>query len=220
MNWRYWRLFPWVDTRARFVAGTPRGGRLLDLGTSDGSTLHHFAELRPDIRFAAVDLRKPDSLPEGTEFAVVNLEAEKFPWPDRHFDSISCMHLIEHLKTAERMWNECARVLKPGGRIYVETPGPLSLSAKTVTGPAAGSVTMNFYDDPTHTSLVTVEAMKKAAKAAGLRVNGSGKSRNLFFVLAYPLLRILKPNTRHRYVAKLHWMGWSHYIIASRAVHP
>lgn len=216
MNWRYWRLIPWVDTRAKFVAGTPRGGCLLDLGTSDGSTLAHFAELRPDIQFAAVDLRKPDSLPRGTEFVVVDLESGTFPWPDAYFDSISCMHLIEHLQGAARMWSECARVLKPGGRMYVETPGPLSLTAKTITGPASGSVTMNFYDDPTHTSLVPVDAMKRDASAAGLEGKSSGCSRNLLFVLAYPLLSLLRPNTRQRYVAKLHWMGWSHYVLVSK----
>lgn len=98
----------------------------------------------------------------------------------------------------------------------METPGPLSLTANTVTGPAAGSVTMNFYDDPTHTSLVPVAQMAGDAETAGLSAESSGKSRNLLFVLAYPFLALLRPNTRQRYVAKLHWMGWSHYIIASR----
>ena len=216
MNWRYWRAIPWIDTRARFVAAAPRNGRLLDLGTSDGSTLRHFAELRPDLNFAAVDLRKPDSLPPDTDFAVVNLETDRFPWPDSHFDSITCMHLIEHLRSSPNLWRECARVLKPGGRVYVETPGPLSLTAPTVTGPAAGSVTMNFYDDPTHTELVTADQMQHDAAAAGLSVIRKGKSRNWLFTALYPLLVLLRPQTRHRYVAKLHWMGWSHYIIAGK----
>src|SRR5277367_3143450 len=55
MNWAMLRQVPWLDTRARFVAGTPRNGALLDLGSSDGETLGHFAELRPDLRLFAVD---------------------------------------------------------------------------------------------------------------------------------------------------------------------
>ena len=55
MNWTYLRPFAWVDTRARFVAGTPAGGALLDLGSSDGETLGHIAELRPDLRLFAAD---------------------------------------------------------------------------------------------------------------------------------------------------------------------
>lgn len=190
---------------------------MLDLGTSDGSTLRHFAELRPDIHFAAVDLRRPGSLPAGAEFAVVDLESGPLPWGDASFDSITCMHLIEHLRRSDALWSECARVLKPGARMYVETPGPLSLTAKTVTGKAAGTVTMNFYDDPTHTTLVPVEEMRVAAERAGLKIEASGKSRNLLFVLAYPLLALIRPSTRSRYVARLHWMGWSHYVIATRA---
>lgn len=216
MNWRNIRGIPWVDSRAAFVARTPRGGRLLDLGTSDGSTLRHFSELRPDIHFAAVDLKRPVSLPPGAEFAVVDLERGPLPWEDASFDAITCMHLIEHLRGADALWSECARVLKPGGRIYVETPGPLSLTAKSVTGKAAGTVTMNFYDDPTHTALVPVEEMRAGAERAGLVYQSAGKSRNLLFVLVYPLLALFRPNTRSRYVAKLHWMGWSHYLIAAR----
>ncbi|MBA2687163.1 MAG: class I SAM-dependent methyltransferase [Gemmatimonadaceae bacterium] len=214
MNWTYWRRIPWVDSRAKFVARTRVGGRLLDLGTSDGSTLRHFAELRPDISFAAVDLNRPGLLPEGAEFATVDLETGPLPWPDEEFDSITCMHLIEHLRGSRALWSECARVLKRGGQLYVETPGPLSLTAKTITGPAAGSVTMNFYDDPTHTSLVPVAQMESDARDSGLQVSEKGKSRNWIFVMLYPLLALLRPNTRGRYVAKLHWMGWSHFVVA------
>jgi hypothetical protein len=56
MNWARLRYASWLDTRAGFVAATPRGGSLLDLGSSDGETLGHFAELRPDLKFFATDL--------------------------------------------------------------------------------------------------------------------------------------------------------------------
>ena len=44
MNWNCLRPLPWLDTRARFVAQSPRSGTLLDLGSSDGETLGHIAE--------------------------------------------------------------------------------------------------------------------------------------------------------------------------------
>ena len=50
------RRFPWLDTRARFVARIPQAGKLLDLGSSDGETLCHIAELRPDLRLFAADM--------------------------------------------------------------------------------------------------------------------------------------------------------------------
>lgn len=217
MNWSHWRRTPWVDTRAAFVARVAHGGRLLDLGTSDGETLTHFAELRPDLRFAAIDLNIPARLPRATEFKAVNLERDALPWDSETFDAITCMHLIEHLRSSQMLWTECQRVLKPGGRLYVETPGPLSLTALRIRGAAEGSVTMNFYDDPTHTELVPVAKMRADSESAGLRFERAGKSRNWLFVLAYPIFSLLRPNTRKRYVAKLHWMGWSHYIIVSKA---
>lgn len=49
MNGSGLRHCSWLDTRARFAAGTPRGGALLDIGSSDGETLGHIAELRLEL---------------------------------------------------------------------------------------------------------------------------------------------------------------------------
>ena len=214
MNWSFWRYTPWIDTRARFVARTPRGGTLLDLGTSDGSTLRHFAELRPDIRFFAVDLNVPESLPRGTKFVQADLHKDHLDFPNESVDAVTCMHLVEHLRQSRHMYSEVARVLKPGGRIYVETPAPKSLSVPGKSGrKGADSVTLNFFDDPTHVAVVEIESIRSDVTAAGLVVESEGTSRNLFFTLAYPLLRLLPPR-RERYVAMLHWMGWSNYVVA------
>ena len=94
MNWAYLRRFPWLDTRARFVARTPQGGALLDLGSSDGETLRHFAELRPDLRLFASDVAgQPDQYPPGCQFHRADLERDRLPWEDQSMDAITCMHL-------------------------------------------------------------------------------------------------------------------------------
>src|SRR3989442_6349064 len=68
MNWARLRRFAWLDTRANFVARTPKGGALLDLGSSDGETLGHIAELRPDLRLYAVDAAgRPERHPPGVQ---------------------------------------------------------------------------------------------------------------------------------------------------------
>jgi hypothetical protein len=90
MNWSYWRAIPWIDTRAKFVSRTPVRGSLLDLGSSDGETLCHMSELRPDIHFFSVDIVGPPArTPPGATFAPVDLESQPLPWPDRSFDSIT-----------------------------------------------------------------------------------------------------------------------------------
>jgi len=215
LNWRYWRRIPWIDTRAKFVAEVPADGNLLDLGSSDGQTLRHFFELRPDLHFAAADLvGAPETYPPGTDFKRSDFDADRLPWADGGFDAITCMHVVEHLQEPGRLISEAARLLKPGGRIYVETPHPKSLTTRSAWGGGAGNVTMNFFDDPTHVRVVTTDALSRDLRHAGLLPEKSGVSRNLFFAGAYPLYAAARSTSRKRFVAQLHWMGWSAYVVA------
>jgi SAM-dependent methyltransferase len=216
MNWASLRHFPWLDTRARFVAATPAAGTLLDLGSSDGETLGHIAELRPDLHlFAADKAGQPERYPAGCKFHRADLEREKLSWPERSMDAITCMHLVEHLNDLASLLAESARLLKPGGRIYFETPHPKTLALPSLRGAAAGTFTMNFYDDPTHVRLVTMDALAQQVRAAGLEVVASGTSRNWLFAAVWPLYLLLPPS-RKKFTARVHWLGWSACLIARR----
>ena len=216
MNWAILRHFAWLDTRARFVAEAPKSGTLLDLGSSDGETLGHIAELRPDLRLYAADKAgKPERYPAGCFFQRADLEREKLCWADRTMDTITCMHLVEHLGDLASLLSEAARLLKPGGRIYFETPHPKSLMLSSPPGSAAGTFTLNFYDDATHVRPVAAGALAQQVRAAGLEVVGCGISRNWLFALAWPVFALL-PSSRKKFTARVHWLGWSAYLIARR----
>jgi SAM-dependent methyltransferase len=216
MNWANWRWVPWIDTRAAFVAAIPRNGWLLDLGSSDGQTLCHMSELRADLKFASVDIAgRPQRIPRDTSFARADLETDSLPWPDGSFDAITCMHVVEHLHSMKNLWREVARLLKPAGRVYVETPGLESVNTPSPPPSLTGQVTMNFYDDPTHVRPVPIGTLVANAGEVGLVPAKTGHSRNWLFAAVYPLFLIL-PATRRRYVAKLHWLGWSVYLIAEK----
>ncbi len=217
MNWSCLRPFPWLDTRARFVAQVPRAGVLLDLGASDGETLGHIAQLRPDLRLLAADkFGQPEKYPAGCQFRRADFELEPLPWPDATVDAITCMHLVEHLSDLNLLLQEIARVLKPGGRVYFETPHPKTLTLpSTRGGPLA--FTMNFYDDPTHVQVVKMEALAQQVQAVGLQVVQTGTSRNWLFAAAHPLFAWLPPS-RKKFTAHIHWLGWSACMIASRPV--
>ena len=212
MNWKYLRHCAWLDTRAGFVASTPAGGTLLDLGSSDGETLNHIAELRPDLRLASADkFGHPENYPPGCEFHRCDFVENRLPWPDESMDAITCMHVIEHLEDLRNLLGEMARLLKPGGRVYLETPHP-----KTVDLPSAkGKFTLNFFDDPTHLRVVPMAELSPQLSQAGLEVTATGISRNWLFAASHPLY-CLAPESRKKFTARVHWIGWSAYLVVRK----
>lgn len=67
----------------------------------------------------------------------MDLETEDFPFMDNEVFGIIAKHVVEHIWHRDRFMNEMWRVLKPGGKIYIETP-------------KAG--TDSYWKDPTHVS--------------------------------------------------------------------
>lgn len=216
MNWKYLRKIPWVDTRARFVSAVPKGGTLLDVGSSDGETLGHIHELRPDLRLRATDLcGQPESYPGGCVFHRGNLEVDPLPWLEGSIDAITCMHLVEHLHSLEMLLDEASRVLKVGGMIYFETPHPRTMMLNSPSGSAVGTFTMNFFDDPTHVRPVAVGCLAQSLRSRRLEPQQSGTSRNLLFGALWPFYFWL-PSSRKKFTSKIHWLGWSAYLIARK----
>jgi SAM-dependent methyltransferase len=216
MNWKHLRHLPWIDTRAKFVDNTPLDGSLLYIGSSEGETLGHFAELRPDVKLFATDLAgSPEKYPVGCVFHRGDIQKDRLPWPAGSLDSIACIHLVEHLVSLDFMFAEAARLLKPGGRIFIETPHLKTVVLPSLPGAWAGTFPMSFYDDLTHTKPVATGVLAHAARRAGFKIISSGTSRNWLFAVSYPFF-LLAPPSRRKYTAKLHWIGWSAYLIAER----
>jgi len=174
------------------------------------------AELRPDLQLLSVDLEGvPERYPRGCEFVRANLETDRLSWAEGSVDAVTCMHLVEHLHSLGNLFSEVARVMKPGGTAYFETPHP-----KTVNWPSArGQFTLNFHDDPTHVRPVPTSELVAQARLAGLRVVREGTSRNWLFAASWPVLRFLPPS-RQRFTAQVHWGGWSAYCLAAKSRTP
>jgi SAM-dependent methyltransferase len=79
-------------------------------------------EIHPGIEVWGVDVHAGEGVPEFYEYRVADLDAGLLPHPDATFDAVVFMHVIEHLRSPLRLGPEIARVMKPGGRLYVEAP--------------------------------------------------------------------------------------------------
>ena len=160
-------------------------------------------EFRPDLHYAAVDLEDVSGhLPAGVEFHRANLITDSLPFPDGHFDSISLMHVAEHLPQFGKAPAELARVLKPGGRLYVEAPGQRSLLLPSSTR----DFPLNFYDDPTHIAPLPRGRIAHVFGVNGLRVRSSGAARSWILVLALPW-SILRLNRFYFLSGVIHLVG-------------
>ncbi len=53
---------------------------------------------------------------------VCDFEKNKLPFEDNSINFIWCNHVLEHMRDAQNILNECWRVLKPGGIFEVKVP--------------------------------------------------------------------------------------------------
>jgi SAM-dependent methyltransferase len=82
---------------------------------------------------------------------------------DASLGGVFCAQVVEHLPAAtlEPLFGEIARVLRPGGRVVVETPNAACFS----------TYVQSFWRDPTHLRPVPAARLSWAARTAGLVVD-------------------------------------------------
>ena len=97
--------------------------KVLDIGTGLGIQAITFAELGHQV--TALDLSeemlaraKKGAASRGLSIDFHQGDAENLPFPDNSFDVVVNMHLLWTLTDHEKFFQECRRVLVPGGRIF------------------------------------------------------------------------------------------------------
>jgi ubiquinone/menaquinone biosynthesis C-methylase UbiE len=119
----------WLDLspgKKLLDVGCGSGGPALRIATKTGCSLIGI-DLHEQAISTAKSLAAQRKLNNGAEFRVVNA-SEPLPFPDMHFDAITCVDAINHIPNRPSVLAQWARLLKPGGRLLFTDP-------VTVTGP-------------------------------------------------------------------------------------
>lgn len=118
------------DREYRSLPACPEQGRLLDIGCGNGA----FLELAQSCGWQAVGL-EPDALAvqqaRSRGLEVLHGSLDQLDGQLQGFDQITLSHVIEHLHDPAKVLKRCLELLKPGGRLWIETPNGLSIGHQT-----------------------------------------------------------------------------------------
>lgn len=108
------------DTALRLVRP---GGRLLDVGCGRGAVASLLSERFDEVHGVDADEEALATAAErGVGVARADLDREPLPFADGYFDAVVSLDVIEHVLDPATFVRELARVLRPGGKVYLATP--------------------------------------------------------------------------------------------------
>ena len=128
---------------------------------------------------------------------VLDLEKELLkPFPDNSAEEIIAKDFIEHLswRVVEDFLKDCYRVLKPGGRMYIQVPDLEAIAKKVILNPSfkygelEGWKAISFwvygaqdYETNIHKTGFTIPTLKKLLESIGFVVEDirSGGGTNI-----------------------------------------
>jgi SAM-dependent methyltransferase len=136
-----------------------------------------------DVRpgYINIDVRRTDP-----RVLVLDLEKELLaPFPDESADEIVAKDVIEHIswRRVEDLLRDCYRVLKKGGRIYIQVPDLEAIARKVILNPGfrygelEGWKAISFwvygaqdYPENAHKAGFTIPTLRRLLESIGFRV--------------------------------------------------
>jgi SAM-dependent methyltransferase len=92
----------------------------------------------------------PEPVPAGYGFELADLDRDTLPFDDDALDGVFVSHVLEHVARPFALLDECFRVMRLGGLLYLECPSTRSLWLPSMPFAHHESRSLSFFDDPTH----------------------------------------------------------------------
>ena len=140
-------------------------GHLLDIGSGDGSFVHHMARhgwSATGIDFSPAAVELSGRFSSGARFLRGSLEDHDFP--ARGLDLVTLWQVLEHIGEPRQLLRSCHRLLRPGGMFVAAVPNIDGLSSR-LTGERWWGL-----DVPRHQIHYTPVTLRRSLEAAGFRV--------------------------------------------------
>lgn len=204
-----------IKQAQRFLKG--ENWRILDIGSgshSPGIT----KQWLPGCHYTGVDITRDygndeSDLKAMDQFIEMDLTKLDFtPIPDNSYDLIIMSHVAEHLHNGDKVIQGMVPKLKKGGIFYIEFP-----SERSVNFPSMQE-TLNFYDDPTHCRIYTVNEVSALLQDKNFEVVDSGVRRQWINILVMPVKIILQLVTKGYVRAGVFWdlYGFAEFVVAKK----
>ena len=144
---------------------------LVTCGDNNGALNWHFRKHGGEWTWADVSGENNDQISSLLSEPVYAFKEDDFPVPDRHFDCVVSIDVLEHLRQDQPFLKEIQRVLKPGGTAVVTVPnGDDKLLANKIKW--RFGMTPEIYG---HTRAgYTIPELSEALRKAGLDPQNTG----------------------------------------------
>lgn len=112
------------------------------------------------VHYLGVDRVEPPARPPHARF--VRASDGAIDLPDDHCDLAVASHVLEHVPNPIEFMAEVMRIVKPGGRLWIESPSELGCQS-VASDDVEDQRFVSFWDDPTHIRPWTPGALYRLA---------------------------------------------------------